>query len=68
MKAKEITEKLLWDENSIEWGERMIKDYARKKCEEQRELCFNQKLTKLTSTGISDNKEAVINAPEPNFE
>ena len=29
MTAKEIVEKLLWDENSVEWGEKAIKQFTR---------------------------------------
>ena len=61
MTAKEITEKLLWDENSIEWGEMMIKEYARIKCEEQRELC-------AIECGHPQGNEQVKLAPEPTFE
>jgi hypothetical protein len=49
----------------------LLEEFARIKwdeaCEAQREECAKQELTKLTSTGICSNREAVLNAPKPEY-
>lgn len=68
MNAKEIAIKL--EANLIEPDEgiKFIKEYAKIKCKEQREICANN-ITKISvEHSVSWVREAVKKAPQPEFE
>lgn len=53
------------DKNSIEVIEREIIEYAKQKCKEQREICWDNYHCLGT---IDENLQSILNAPEPEFE
>jgi hypothetical protein len=70
MTAEEFIEKeypIMSDQDDWWWWEDKIyeamKEYARIKCEEQKDLCANKFLK-----SAKDTRSAILNAPEPKFD
>ena len=59
---------------NLQFTVKCMKEYAKQKCKEQREICYNSsKIDRIKfKNPIEDtlyiNKKSILNAPEPNFD
>ena len=68
MKAKEVLKEVLNTLNTLQYREKVIKEYAKAKCKEQRGICFGQYVKYENSPNILLIRQKILNAPTPDFE